>query len=87
MTMTAEEILENQTNWQEERDAANAKKNAATDHLSQEQREAIELAYKTIRDAENSLREMLDLTMDDARSIDRTEWVLRSAFPAMCVRD
>ena len=86
MTMTAEEILENQSKWQEERDAADAEKNAATDHLSQDQREAIELAYKTIRDAEGSLREMLDLTMDDARAIDRTEWVLRSAFPAMCER-
>ena len=87
MTMTAEEILANQTKWQEERDAANAEKNAATDHLSQEQREAIEFAYKTILGAEGSLREMLDLTMDDARSIDRTEWILRGAFPSLCVRD
>ena len=86
MTMTAEEILENQTKWQEERDAANAEKNVATDYLIQEQREAIEFAYKTIRGAEDSLREMLDLTMRDARAIDRTEWVLRSAFPAMCER-
>ena len=87
MTMTAEEILENQSKWQKERDAANAEKNAATDHLRQDQRDAIELAYKTIRDAENSLREMLDLTMDDARAIDRTEWVLRGAFPSLCVLD
>ncbi len=87
MTMTAEEILANQTKWQEERDAADAEKNAATDHLSQEQREAIEFAYKTILGAEGSLREMLDLTMDDARSIDRTEWVLRSAFPSLCERN
>ena len=87
MTMTVEEIVENQTKWQEERDAANAEKNAATEHLSQEQREAIELAYKTILDAESSLRQMLDLTMDDARAIDRTEWVLRSAFPSLCERN
>lgn len=87
MTMTVEEMVENQTKWQEERDAANAEKNACTDQLSQEQREAIEFAYKTILGAETSLREMLDLTMDDARSIDRTEWVLRSAFPSLCERN
>ena len=87
MTMTAEEIVESQAKWQEERDAANAEKNVATDYLIQEQREAIEFAYKTIRGAEDSLREMLDLTMDDARAIDRTEWILRGAFPSLCVRD
>ena len=87
MTMTAEEILENQTKWQEERDAANAEKNAATEHLSQEQREAIEFAYKAVRDAENSLREMLDLTMSDARALDISEWKLHSAFPSLCERD
>ena len=87
MTMTVEEMVENQTKWQEERDAANAEKNAATDHLTQEQRDAIELAYKTIRDAETSMREMFDLTMGDARALDTSEWKLRAAFPAMCERD
>ena len=86
MTMTAEEIAESRAKWQEERDAANAEKNACTDQLCQEQREAIEFAYKTILGAEANLREMLDLTMDDARSIDRAEWVLRSAFPSLCER-
>ena len=85
--MTAEEIAESRAKWQEERDAANAEKNACTDQLCQEQREAIEFAYKTILGAEANLREMLDLTMDDARSIDRAEWVLRSAFPSLCERN
>lgn len=87
MTMAVEEIVENQTKRQEERDAANAEKNAATDHLSQEQREAIEFAYKAVRDAENSLREMLDLTMSDARALDTSEWKLHSAFPSLCERN
>ena len=87
MTMTVEEMVENQTKWQEERDAANAEKNACADQLTQEQRDAIELVYKTIRDAETSMREMFDLTMSDARALDISEWKLRSAFPAMCERD
>ena len=87
MTMAVEEIVENQTKRQEERDAANAEKNACADQLTQEQRDAIELVYKTIRDAETSMREMFDLTMSDARALDISEWKLRSAFPAMCERD
>ena len=87
MTMTVEEMVENQTKWQEERDAANAEKNAATDHLNQEQHDAIELAYKTIRDAETSMREMFDLTMSDARALDTSEWKLHSAFPSLCERN
>ena len=87
MTMTPEEILENHTKWEEERDAANAEKNACADQLTQEQRDAIELVYKTIRDAETSMREMFDLTMSDARALDTSEWKLHSAFPSLCERD
>jgi hypothetical protein len=81
--MTPEEIADSQATWQEQRDAANAEKNACADQLTQEQRDAIELAYKTIRGAENNMREMFDLTMSDARALDTSEWKLRSAFPAM----
>ena len=81
--MTPEEIAENQATWQERQDAANAQKNACADQLTQEQRDAIEFAYKAIRDAESSLREMLDLTLNDARALDFSEWKLRSAFPAI----
>jgi hypothetical protein len=44
--MTPEEIAESQATWQEQRDAANAEKNACADQLTQEQRDAIEFAYK-----------------------------------------
>lgn len=81
--MTPEEIAESQTTWQEQRDAANAEKNFAADHLTQEQRDAIEDAYKTICSAENSMREMFDLTLNDARNIEHAEWKLRQAFPAI----
>lgn len=81
--MTPEEIAESQATWQEEHDAANAEKNACADQLTQEQRDAIEFAYKAICDAERSLREMLDLTLDDARALDSSEWKLRAAFPAI----
>lgn len=81
--MTPEEIAKNHATWQEQRDAANAEKNACADQLTQEQRDAIEFAYKAVRDAENSLREMLDLTLDDARALDCSELKLRSAFPAI----
>ena len=62
---------------------AEAEKIACADQLTEEQRDAIEFAYKAVRDAENSLREMLDLTLDDARALDCSEWKLRSAFPAI----
>jgi hypothetical protein len=81
--MTPEEIAESQATWQEQRDAADAEKNFAADHLTQEQRDAIEFAYKAVRDAENNMREMFDLTMDNARALDTSEWKLRSAFPAI----
>lgn len=81
--MTPEEIAENQATWQERQDADNAQKNACADQLTQEQRDAIAFAYKAIRDAESSLREMLDLTLNDARALDFSEWKLRSAFPAI----
>ena len=85
--MTPEEIAESQATWQEQRDAANAEKNACADQLTQEQRDAIEFAYKAVRDAENNMREMFDLTMDNARALDTSEWKLHSAFPSLCERN
>lgn len=85
--MTPEEIAKKHAAWQEQRDAADAEKNACTEQLTEEQRSAIENAYKTIRSAENNMREMFDLTLDDARNIDTAEWKLRQAFPSLCNMD
>ena len=85
--MTPEEIAEKHATWQEQRDAADSKRNACIDQLTEEQRSAIENAYKTIRDAENSMREMFDLTLNDARSIEHAEWKLRQEFPSLCNMD
>lgn len=85
--MTPEEIAKRQAEWQEQRDAADAEKNACTDQLTEEQRNAIQNAYKTIRSAESNMREMFDLTLDDARNIDTAEWKLRQAFPSLCNMD
>jgi len=85
--MTPEEIAKRHAEWQEQRDAADAEKNACTEQLTEEQRNAIEDAYKTISSAENSMREMFDLTLADARSIEHAEWKLRQAFPSLCNMD
>ena len=69
------------SDWQKERDEANRIKNENAKALSEEQRYAIEFAWKTIHSVEFSMREMFDVTMDDCRAISKAEWKMRSAFP------
>ena len=75
------------SDWQKERDEANRIKNENAKALSEEQRYAIEFAWKTIQSTEFSIREMFDVTMDDCRAISKAEWKLRSAFPDLTATD
>ena len=75
------------SDWQKERDEANRIKNENAKALSEEQRYAIEFAWKTIHSTEFSIREMFDVTMDDCRAISKAEWKLRSAFPDLTATD
>lgn len=84
MTMTPEEIAKSQQEWAEKREARNQELAEKCSNLTQEQVKAIELAYATLLSSENNLREMLDITLDDAREISRAEGMLRMAFPHLC---
>jgi len=75
------------SDWQKERDEANRIKNENAKALSEEQRRAIEFAWKTIQSTEFSMREMFDITIEDCRAIDKAEWKMRSAFPDLTARD
>ena len=75
------------SDWQKERDEANRIKNENAKALSEEQRYAIEFAWKTVHSTEFSIREMFDVTMDDCRAISKAEWKLRSAFPDLTATD
>ena len=75
------------SDWQKERDEANRIKNENAKALSEEQRYAIEFAWKTIRSTEFSMREMFDITIEDCRAIDKAEWKIRSAFPELTAGD
>lgn len=75
------------SDWQKERDEANRIKNENAKALSEEQRRAIEFAWKTIQGTEFSMREMFDITIEDCRAIDKAEWKLRSAFPELTDKD
>ena len=75
------------SDWQKERDEANRIKNENAKALSEEQRRAIEFAWKTIQNTEFSMREMFDITIEDCRAIDKAEWKMRSAFPELTDKD
>jgi len=75
------------SDWQKERDEANRIKNENAKSLSEEQRYAIEFAWKTIQNTEFSMREMFDITIEDCRAIDKAEWKIRSAFPELTAGD
>ena len=75
------------SDWQKERDEANRIKNENAKSLSEEQRYAIEFAWKTIQNTEFSMREMFDITIEDCRAIDKAEWKMRSAFPDLTAGD
>jgi len=67
--------------WAAERKLRDEELDNKANFLTQQQRDAILIAQKTLTSAECDLREMFDLTMDSARDISSAEWRLRSAFP------
>tara|TARA_R110000851_G_scaffold55118_2_gene129495 strand:+ start:1645 stop:1902 length:258 start_codon:yes stop_codon:yes gene_type:complete len=73
-----------QKDYREEYLEKQAKKDELAKGLSDDQRNAITAAFKTLREAEWSLQEMFDITIEDARSISRSESVLKNSFPELC---
>lgn len=85
--MTPEEIAKLQEQHRKEREKRDAAKAKAASYLTEEQRSVIQFAYKAIRDADWSIREMRDISMEDARRIEAAEHRMVSAFPDLCIRD
>lgn len=71
--------------WKKQRDEADRVKNENAKALSEQQRNAIEFAWNAIQSTEFSMQEMFDITIEDCRAISKAEWVMRSAFPELCV--
>ena len=85
--MTPEEQAKLQEQYRKEREKRDAVKAKAASYLTEEQRTAIQIAFKALRDADWSIREMRDISMEDARNIDTAECRMVNAFPDLCIRD
>jgi len=68
------------TEWEIDRDKADALKAKAIKSLSEDQLKAINRTYKAIEDALHNIREMEDLYLSDIRNLDNAFWVLKYQF-------
>ena len=69
--------------WQMERDAKNVALNFNADQLSDKQRKALMDAFIAIRNADYSCHEVFRIDVDDMIALDKSEYMLRSAFPQL----
>ena len=68
------------TEWEIDRDKADALKAKAIKSLSEDQLKAINRTYKAIEDASHNIREMEDLYLSDIRNLDNAFWTLKHQF-------
>jgi len=68
------------TEWEIDRDKADALKAKAIKSLSEDQLKAINRTYKAIEDALHNIREIEDLYLSDIRNLDNAFWVLKYQF-------
>ena len=83
--MTPEEMVKNHKEWADKREARKLELEEKCNNLMDEQIKAIKSAYAAIQEAEDNLREMLDITIEDARAISSAESKMRMAFPHLCI--
>jgi hypothetical protein len=83
--MTPEEIAKNHQEWADKREARKIELEEKCNNLMDEQIEAIKSAYAALQDSDGNLREMLDITIEDARAISTAESKMRMAFPHICI--
>jgi len=83
--MTPEEIAKNHQEWADKREARKIELEEKCNNLMDEQIKAIKSAYAALQEAEDNLREMFDLTIEDARAISTAESKMRMAFPHICI--
>ena len=83
--MTPEEIAKNHQEWADKREARKLELEEKCNNLMDEQIKAIKSAYAALQEADGNLREMLDITIEDARAISTAESKMRMAFPHLCI--
>jgi hypothetical protein len=69
--------------WEILREEREATRNDAASNLLPSQRIALLHAMKTIMSCDSELHEMFELTVDSMKSIDSSEWKLRTQFPEL----
>ena len=69
--------------WEIARDQRDEERNDAASNLLPSQRIALLHAMKTIMSCDSELHEMFELTVDSMKSIDSSEWKLRTQFPEL----
>ena len=83
--MTPEEIAKNHQEWADKREARKLELEEKCNNLMDEQIKAIKSAYAALQEADGNLREMFDITIEDARAISTAETKMRMAFPHICI--
>jgi hypothetical protein len=83
--MTPEEIAKNHQKWADKREQHRIELEEKCNNLMDEQVKAIKFAYAAIQEADGNLREMFDITIEDARAISTAETKMRMAFPHLCI--
>jgi hypothetical protein len=83
--MTPEEIAKNHQDWADKREARRIELEEKCNNLMDEQIKAIKFAYAALQEAEDNLKEMFDLTIEDARAISTAESKMRMSFPHLCI--
>jgi len=68
------------TEWEIERDKADAIRAKAMKSLTSDQLNAIKETHKTLGDALNMLSEMNDLYLSDIRKLDNAFWKIKNEF-------
>ena len=83
--MTPEEIAKSHQEWADKREARKIELEEKCNNLMDEQIEAIKSAYAALQESDGNLREVLDITIEDARAISTAETKMRMAFPHICI--
>tara|TARA_R100000995_G_C3407078_1_gene87633 strand:- start:230 stop:478 length:249 start_codon:yes stop_codon:yes gene_type:complete len=66
--------------WEIKRDKDNAKRMKAYNSLSADQQKAVDKAFEIVSSVNWSLREMFDITIQDARALDDLQFSLDREF-------
>ena len=69
--------------WEIAREVRETERNTAASNLLPSQRTALLYAMKAIMSCDSELHEMFELSVENMKSIDASEWKLRTQFPEL----